>query len=133
MKTLSGLFLTLLSGSLNLYGAPSVGNQSSQVPSSTAYAVVSNDANSRIWQRETYETLPSGQIVTNFHSYTELASGLNYWDGQQWLPSKEEIDAYAGGAIAQYGQHKVIFANNLNSAGAIDLHKGVSNCLKLQG
>jgi hypothetical protein len=27
---------------------------------------------------------------------------------------------YASGAIARQGQHQVIFANNLNSAGAID-------------
>ena len=93
------------------------------LPAATPYAVVSLAANSRVWEQTVYEQGPNGTVIPKKHGYTELASGLNYWNSnsQQWLESREEIDAYAGGAIAQYGQHKVIFANNLNSAGAIDL------------
>ncbi len=54
-------------------------------------------------------------------AYVELATGLNYAGPSGWLASKAEVDAYPGGAVFQYAQHKVIFANNLNTAGAIDL------------
>ena len=37
-----------------------------------------------------------------------------------WADSREQIEPYAAGAIANAGQHRVIFANNLNSEGAID-------------
>jgi len=115
MKTFSGLFLCLTSlSALNLYGAPSLGSQSTPISSSTAYAIVSNDANSRVWQRETYETLPSGQIVTNFHSYTELATGLNFKKNGKWVESKEEIDLLPnGGAAATNGQHQAYFPGDI--------------------
>src|SRR5438309_526777 len=52
------------------------------------------------------------------HTYTELASGLNYKNAKgQWMESKEEIEPFANGAIARQGQYQVIFANNLNTAG----------------
>jgi len=94
----------------------------STVPAPTAYAVVSRDANSQVWERTVFEPGPSGQTVARKHRYTELASGLNYLDTNgQYVPSQEQIEAFAGGAIARQGQYQVIFANNLNSAGAIDL------------
>ncbi len=53
----------------------------------------------------------------------ELATGLNYQDSTtgHWLPAREQIGGYPGGAIGQTTQHKVIFANNLNSAGAVSV------------
>jgi hypothetical protein len=88
------------------------------------YQIGGLGANQRVWQKVVQTTDAQGNTTfqTN-QAYVELASGLNYWDAasRQWLESKEEIDAYAGGAIAQFGQHKVIFAGNLNAAGAIDL------------
>jgi hypothetical protein len=54
-------------------------------------------------------------------SYVELASGLHYWKDGEWVESKEEIELFQGGAVARNGQHQVIFAPNINSAGAIDL------------
>ncbi|HEY1718020.1 MAG TPA: Ig-like domain-containing protein [Verrucomicrobiae bacterium] len=97
---------------------------SSQPPAGkvVGYQVSERGANYRNWQKIIQTTDAQGNIILQTNSaYVELASGLNYWAGNQWNESKEEIDGYAGGAIAQYGQHKVIFANNLNTAGAIDL------------
>jgi hypothetical protein len=77
-----------------------------------------------VWQKMIQMTDAQGNpLLQPNPAYVELASGLNFWDAtsRQWLESKEEIDAYAGGAIAQFGQHKVIFASNLNTAGAISL------------
>jgi len=113
---------TLHPSSAQTAGTATSANQST-VPAPTAYAVVSRDANSQVWERTVFEPGPSGQTVARKHRYTELASGLNFKDPVtgQWMPSKEEIEAYPGGAIARQGQYQVIFANNLNSAGAIDL------------
>jgi hypothetical protein len=57
---------------------------------------------------------------TNF-AYLELETGMHYPADGQWLPSRELVEAYPGGAIARQGGHKIIFAENLNSAVAVDL------------
>ena len=80
-------------------------------------------ASSTRWERTVYELSPAGEVKPVKHGYTELADGLNFKDPQtgQWTPSKDEIEAYAKGAIARHGPYQVIFANNLNSAGSIDV------------
>lgn len=88
------------------------------------YIIGDQGANYRVWQKVLRVKKAQGNaILTTNRAYVELASGLSYKDPAtgKWLPSREEIDAYPGGAIAQHGQHKVIFANNLNTLGAIDL------------
>jgi hypothetical protein len=88
----------------------------------TTYAVVDRGANHRVWQKTTYETLPDGKQIPHIHKYTELATGMHYKNAKgQWVESKEEIEAFSSGAIARQGQYQVIFANNLNSTGAIDM------------
>ena len=88
------------------------------------YQIGEQGGNHRTWLKIVQTADAQGRIVlqTNL-AYVECATGLNFKDPAtgKWLPSREEIDGYTGGAIAQYGQHKVIFANNLNTAGAIDL------------
>ena len=126
MKT--SLNLTFLA--LTLVGAqaqPVAGTQTTQtganqskLPAPTAYAVVARAANSRVWERTVYELGPNGQAIPRKHRYTELASGLNFWSNGQWMESQELIQTYVSGAIAKQGQYQVIFANNLNSASAID-------------
>ena len=76
--------------------------------------------NHRVWQRTDYETRPDGTVVPHLHQYTELASGLEYQENGRWVASVEQIEPYPAGAIARQGQYQVIFANNLNSEGAID-------------
>jgi hypothetical protein len=89
----------------------------------TPYEVIERGPNHRVWQRTNSVAGPEGKLVLQVHRYTELASGLNFWDStsNQWVESKEEIEPFEQGAIARQGQYLVIFANNLNSAGAIDL------------
>ena len=60
------------------------------------------------------------QVRTN-RAFVELATGMHYRSGNQWKESKELIESFPGGAIARCGPHKVIFANNLNTAGAVDV------------
>ncbi len=93
-----------------------------QLPADTEFRVTDRGANHRIWQRETYEMSPSGQVVPRIHKYAELATGMHYQDANgQWVESQEKIEAFSGGAVARHGQHQVIFANNLNSQGSIDM------------
>ena len=129
MKTTCVILSLLIAGNLILSGAQSptplahVGKPDQKdVPAPTPYRVVGRGANQRVWQHETYEKIPSGQIVPHIHKYTELATGMHHTGANgKWVESKEEIEAFAGGAIARQGQYQVVFANNLNSAGAIDL------------
>ena len=91
------------------------------IPSDTAYAVIDRGANSRVWEKTTYEQAPDGSVVTKKNHYTELATGLHYQNAQgQWVESQEVIEPFSGGAIARQGRYQVIFANNLISAGSID-------------
>jgi hypothetical protein len=97
-------------------------NATLAAPAPTAYQVTEQGANHRVWQRTTYEKAPDGTLVPHLHKYTELAAGLNYTNASgQLVPAQEVIEAFSGGAIARQGQFQVIFADNIHSAGAIDL------------
>ena len=118
-KTASLLAITVTC----LQAAGSNTNQSeTTVPPPTTYQIVSSGPNFNIWQWQTFEPLPNGQVAAHTHSYTELASGLNYQDATtgQWGPAQELSEPYSQGAIAQSGQAMVIYADNLNTAGAVD-------------
>jgi len=75
-----------------------------------------------VWSRSSEEQLPNGHKRKLTHSYTELASGLNYWSEEQqaWVPSSDQIEIVNGFGVARQGQLKVIWAPNLNTAGAVD-------------
>jgi hypothetical protein len=91
------------------------------LPDPTPYAVTSRDANSRVWERTTYEQSPSGQIVPKQHSYTEVATGLHHLVNGQWVESKEEIDVLPdGNAAAANGQHQAYFPADIYN-GVIEL------------
>jgi hypothetical protein len=57
------------------------------------------------------------------HGVVEIATGMNYWDGQKWAPSNPVFEVSPDGTafIANQVQHKVRLAGNLNSVGAINL------------
>ena len=119
------LLVTLVSTHAQVAGTTANASQSTVttpvVPAPTAYRVVDRGANNKVWQRETYELGPKGQVVTHVHKFQELANGMHFKNAQgKWAESKEQIGAFAGGAVAQEGPYQVIFANNLNSGGAID-------------
>lgn len=129
MKTLNALTILLAVTSAVAQGQvannASTASQTapSAAPSPTPCQVVDVGPHHRVWQWQTFETLPNGQMATNTHSYRELASGLNYQDptSGQWLPAEPTIEAFGGGAIVRHCQHNIIFANNINTAGAIDM------------
>src|SRR6266542_708607 len=76
------------------------------------------------WYWTTEQSLPDGRVTPEEHSAIEVATGLNFLvDGKegQWAPSKEGIEIFPDGAIARQTQHKVIWAPNVNTDGAVDL------------
>jgi hypothetical protein len=85
-------------------------------PQDTPYAVTQRDANSRVWERTTYEQAPDGTAYPHVHRFTEMATGMHYKDAQtdQWVESKEEIDILPdGGAVATQGQYQVYFPSDI--------------------
>jgi hypothetical protein len=119
------LFATLIHVQGQVANTPTSANRPAgstpTLPAPTAHHVVDRGANNKVWQRETYEMGPNGQVITNIHKYKELANGMHFKNSLgQWVESQDQIGAFAGGATAQQGPYQVIFANNLNSAGAID-------------
>src|ERR1017187_5822364 len=102
------------------------------VPAPTPYQVVDIGPNQSIWQCQSFEQMPNGQMMPHTHTYTALASGLNYQDPStgQYLPSQNTIEAFAGGAIVRRNQNQIIFANNLNSPGAVDVQTQDHNRLR---
>ena len=79
-------------------------------PPATPWTVVHREANQNLWQRTTFETSASGDIVTNRQQYIELATGLNHLNGGNYVPSDEKIVILPdGGAAATNGQHQAYF------------------------
>ena len=75
----------------------------------------------KVWQTIREEVTSYGKTYLRTNSYVELGTGLHYWEDNQWKETKEEIQIVDGAAVAAQGPHKVIFAANLNSVGAIDM------------
>jgi len=82
--------------------------------------VVESGAHDRVWQ--TFTIGEAGQ--TNVSSFTEAATGLNFWNpaSGRYDGSEERFQiAKDGSAIATNGQHQVILAADINSGGSVDL------------
>lgn len=102
-------------------GSLSAASAAPAAASASGYTVIERRAHEDVWERVVEEPGPQGQIVRKRKRYIETATGLNYSEDGEWKPSEARIEAFPGGAVARHGQHKLIFARNLNSAGAIDL------------
>ena len=106
--------------------SPDAGNaiqqDNSGVPriSFTNSTVLSRDPHSTVWQIVTVDNAGN----TNVSSYTELATGLNFWNPatKQFEASKEILNLTKEGyATATNGQSSLILAPDIASAGAVDL------------
>lgn len=115
--------LLALSGmSLSLSSQVISGNASLDTASkdSVRYQIVERGPSHRVLERTTFEPNMLGEPTARKHRVVELATGMHYLENGQWKESREVIEAYPGGAIARQGPRKVIFANNLATADAID-------------
>ena len=59
---------------------------------------------------------------------TEIATGMNYWDGQTWVPSVAEFEITETGFDATRMQHVVSLNGNLNRVGSVSVqtHDGIT-------
>jgi hypothetical protein len=103
--------------------AQNAGGTGQTDPPATAPQVTDIGPNHSVSQWQTFEQMANGTFATHTHSYTTVSSGLNYQDPTtgQWTPAHETIESFSGGAIVRHCQHQIIFANDLNSPGAIDM------------
>ena len=85
--------------------------------------IVERGPHHRVWKQARVATLPDGTQRTNLSSFTELGSGLHRWDGQnqQWVDAEAKLEIVGNNAIGRSAAHQVIFKQNANTAGAIDL------------
>jgi hypothetical protein len=130
----ANLVVALLLITSTLYGQQNPGNSSlAKNPKpkpfdrpETRYSVVQRDANSRVWQRTTYERDSNGELIPHLHSYIEIATGMHYQKDGRWVESKEEIDIVpTGGAAAVQGQHQIYFP--------YDIYNGVIEIVTADG
>ena len=89
--------------------------------------VVSQDGNSRVWERTTTEDVVNGKAVLKKHHYMKLCDGVNFWDGHQWNESKEDINILpdGSGAEAVQGQLQAFFPS--------DIYEGVIRLVTADG
>src|SRR5206468_12386122 len=99
--------------------AQTVSSSTDQKPG-TEFQIVSAGLHQNLWQKTTVDQL--GQ--TNIQSYTELATGLNFYDpaSSTFQPSREIFEITKNGfAIATNGQNKLTIAPDIATPdGAID-------------
>jgi hypothetical protein len=78
----------------------------------SGYSVTERGPDWKVHQKTTVEN-----GTNRVHSYTELATGLNYQNSYgQWTESKEQITILpGGGAQAVEGRHKVYFPGNIHN------------------
>src|ERR1051325_11583783 len=86
------------------------------------YSIADRGPDYRMWQKMESRVNESGQTEwTTNTAYTELATGLHYWEDEQWKESREHIEPLpSAGAAALQGQHKVYFPTDIH-AGVIEL------------
>src|SRR5437016_7450695 len=110
--------LTRLSGAVLLLGVlnsplnaqTTLSDASAQDRGNSPPALVGLGPDERIWS--TGDPQSKRQIV-------EIATGMNYWDGQNWVSSEPVFQATANGFVAERIQHKVHILDNLNKIGAV--------------
>lgn len=92
-------------------------------PDTPSWTLITREADNNTWQSvRTVTDSRTGREFQRTNTIQEIASGLNYLDGQgSWQPSSEVIEIFAGGARAIQGQTKVTFPANLNVQEALNV------------
>jgi hypothetical protein len=96
-------------------------NSNSTTGEKSSYQIIERGPNHRIWRRVTLQTNELGRVRAVTNSYTELETGMHYKREGQWVESEAKVELTPTGASASKGRHKVNFAANINTVGAIDL------------
>ena len=120
MKTVLFLLGFVCASSPTLWAQ--VGGQiSADTKEAREFSIVERGANHRVWCKVTVETNLIGRVQFRTNAITELETGMHFAENGEWKETKAEIELLADGAAATNGPHKVFFAGNVNTVGAIDL------------
>ncbi len=92
----------------------------SRQPLPPEFAVVERGPHHRIIERVVREVSPTGRETMRTNRYTELATGMHYWNAG-WHETVEEIRIVADGGLADRGPHRLWVAGNVNSVPAVEL------------
>ena len=87
----------------------------------TPFAVTQRGPHHRVWEKVLAYTNSQGKTIYRTNSFVEMATGLNVWNGTQWVDASDQIQITPNGASATSAAHQVNFAANINTTGAIDL------------
>jgi hypothetical protein len=93
-------------------------------PSADEPMIVEVGPHHRVWQTVKIAPDERGEMVQSESSYTEIATGLNWWNlkTETWEETVEAFEILPQGyAVARRGPHKVIIAGNINEGGAVDI------------
>ena len=85
------------------------------------YTITAYGGDYRVWERLVEEPGPGGKSTLQKRRFVQCATGLDVFRDNKWSPAEETIEPIPGGAVAQKGQHRVLFLNDLATAGAIDM------------
>ena len=124
MKALLALFTLAVMLSFDLPAQTTRSAAASVAPELTKngpFVMTSQGGHYRVWERLVEEPGPLGKTVLRKRSFVECAVGLDYRRDGQWVASEEIVEPILGGAVAQKGPHRVLFLNDLATAGAIDM------------
>jgi len=83
--------------------------------------IVQRWADGRIWERTVTNVVDNDHVIVRTNRWTDLATGMHYWDQNHWKVSRTDISIVADGAEAYQGPHKAHFAGNINTVGAIQV------------
>src|SRR5947207_6807041 len=101
---------------LNLYGQPAPASK----PALQTPMLGETDLHQRVWQTEAIDRIGgTTHRPDTGRRLVEMATGMNYWDGRQWVPSDPSFEVTRDAFVAERLQYKVHLKANLNLVGAV--------------
>ncbi|PWU08175.1 MAG: hypothetical protein C5B50_30150 [Verrucomicrobia bacterium] len=128
MKKLLGLILALhLAQLAHAQGVsqspPSPDASPTSAPLALQYQIVESGPHHRIFEASD-PAQTNSPAPTHKHRIHAIASGMNYFDGQNWVPSMPAFDFDGSAFVAAKVQHQARIAADLNTTNAVTLNCG---------
>src|SRR5262245_23450572 len=100
-------------------------SQQGSKPALQTPMLIETGPHQRVWQ-SVAANLTGGSATQSDtrQRVVEIATGMNYWDGQQWVASDPSFEATSDAFVATRLQHKVQLSANLNRVGAVTVTTG---------
>ncbi len=120
-RNLQRVIALVMLASLNFYAQPAPISK----PALPTATLAETGPHQRVWQIVTTNLIGGTALQPDAdRRVVEIATGMNYWDGRQWVPSEPSFDVTADAFVATRLQHKVLLNAHLNSVGAVTVTTG---------